>query len=333
MKKHIFTSVIVALTFVLAVMGNASAADKWNIKFGHDQPETSAHHEGALHFKKLVEEGSNGEIAIKVFPMQVLGTSIHMSEMVQTGALEIMAVPTTSVQVLQPSLQVLDLPFLFITEESVYGLLDGPLGDALYKPLLSKNFVGLSWLYSGFKQFTSSFPVYRPEDFQGRKIRVMPAPIVREQFKAFGASPVPIDFSELYNALQQRVVDGQENPLHTIVSMKFYEVQKYMTLSNHALLGHVFVASKAFYDSLPPKYQGLVREAARKTSVYERNLIPKNEERFLEIIKKAGVNVIELKPEEKQAFQKAVEPVYDWFNKNVSGGKEYYDMIRAAEKK
>jgi C4-dicarboxylate-binding protein DctP len=106
-----------------------------------------------------------------------------------------------------------------------------------------------------------------------------------------------------------------------------------MTLSNHAFLGYVLVASKSFNDSLPANYQKLLRESARKAAVYERNLIQEREKGFLETIKKAGVTVIELKPQEKQAFQKAVEPVYDWFNQNVAGGKQYYDMVRAAEKK
>ncbi len=334
MKKfYTVAGMIVALTFVLAMAGSASAAAKWNIKFGHDQPEKSPHHDGALYFKKLVEEGSNGEIAVKIYPTQLLGTGVQMSEMVQAGALEMLTIPTSNMQVLQPALQVLDLPFLFPSRESLSSQLDGDLGDALYKPLLSKNIVGLNWFYSGFKQFTSNFPIHRPEDFKGHKIRVMPAPVLREQFKALGASPVPIDFQELYNALQQGVVDGQENPLTTIVTMKFYEVQKYMTLSNHAFLGYVLVASKSLNDSLPPNYQKLLRESARKAGVYERNLIQEREKGFLETIKKAGVTVIELKPQEHQAFQKAVEPVYEWFNKNVSGGKQYYDMIRAAEKK
>ena len=333
MKKfYLLTSMIVVLTFVLAIGGNASAA-KWNIKFGHDQPEKSPHHDGAVYFKKLMEEGSKGEIAVKIYPTQLLGTGVQMSEMVQAGALEVLAIPTSNMQVLQPALQVLDLPFLFPNREFLGKQLDGPLGEALYKPMLAKNIVGLSWFYSGFKQFTSSFPIHHPEDFKGHKIRVMPAPVIREQFKALGASPVPIDFQELYSALQQKVVDGQENPLTSIVTMKFYEVQKYMTLSNHAFLGYVLVASKAFNDSLPPNYQKLLRESALKAALYERNLVQEREKGFLETIKKAGVTVIELKPQERQAFQKAVEPVYDWFNKNVPGGKQYYDMIRAAEKK
>ena len=331
MKK--VTVIILFLVLGLALAGGANAAAKWNIKLGHDQPEKSPHNDGALYFKKLVEEGSNGEIAVKIYPTQLLGTGVQMSEMVQAGALEVLAIPTSNIQVLHPPLQVLDLPFLFPDKESLYRILDGEFTDALYKPLMNRNIVGLHWFISGFKQFTGNFPIRTPEDFKGHKIRVMPAPIIREQFKAFGASPVPIDFQELYNALQQGVVDGQENPLTTIVTMKFYEVQKYMTLSNHAFIAYVFVASKSFFDSLPEKHQKLVREAAKKAGIYERGLVSEREKGFLETIKKAGVQVIELKPEERKAFQKAAEPVYDWFNKNISDGKRYYDMIRTAEKK
>ena len=332
MKKAAVLGVLGTLVLLLALAGSGSAAN-WNIKIGHDQPEKSPHHDGALYFKKLVEEGSNGEIAIKIFPSQLLGTGLQMSEMVQAGALEILAIPTSNMQVLHPPLQVLDLPFLFPDREALFRVLDGEFTEALYKPLLNKNIVGLHWFISGFKQFTGNFPIRTPEDFKGHKIRVMPAPILREQFKAFGASPVPIDFHELYNALQQGVVDGQENPLTTIVTMKFYEVQKYLTLSNHAFIAYVFVASKTFYDSLPEKHQKLIRESATKAGIYERNLISEREKGFLETIKKAGVTIIELKPEERQAFRKAVEPVYDWFTKNVADGKRYYDLLRAAESK
>jgi tripartite ATP-independent transporter DctP family solute receptor len=333
MKRGFTLALIFSLALVFAAAGNVLAAPKWSIKFGHDQPEKSPHHDGALYFKKLVEEGSKGEIEVKMFPTQLMGTGVQMSEMVQAGALEILAIPTSNMQVLQPALQVLDLPFLFPDRAVLDRVLDGEVGEAIYKPMVAKNIVGLGFMYSGFKQFTSNFPIHKPDDFKGHKIRVMPAPVLREQFKALGASPVPIDFQELYNALQQGVIDGQENPLTTIVTMKFYEVQKYMTLSNHAFLGYVFVASKTFMDSLPPNHQKLVREAAKKAGPYQRELVREREKGFLETIKKGGVNVIELKPQEKQAFEKAVEPVYDWFNKNVQDGRRYYDMVRAAEKK
>lgn len=332
MRNILRINLILILSLLLLCATVSFAAPKWVAKFGHDQPEKSPHHDGALYFKKLVEEGSKGEIEVKLYPSQLLGTGLQMSEMVQAGALEILAIPTSNMQVLHPPLQVLDLPFIFPNQKILDQVLDGEVSDALYKPLLNKRVVGLNWFFSGLKQFTANFPIHRPEDFKGRKIRVMPAPVIREQFKALGASPVPIDFHELYNALQQGVVDGQENPLTTIVTMKFYEVQKYMTLSYHALIAYVFVASKNFYDSLPEKYQQLLRESARKAGPYERNLVREREKGFLETIKKGGVTVIELKPEERLAFQKAMDPVYEWFNKNVSDGKRYFDMIKAMGK-
>ncbi|MBW2148741.1 MAG: TRAP transporter substrate-binding protein [Deltaproteobacteria bacterium] len=333
MNRILTIGLLLTLSVSLITTEGALAASKWNIKFGHDQPEKSPHHESALFLKKMIEEGTNGEIKVKIFPSQILGTGLQMVEMVQAGALEMLAIPTSNVQVLQPAFQIFDLPFLFPDKEFFYRLANGKFGEAIYKPLLKKNIVGFSFWESGFKQFTGNFPIHSPDDYKGHKIRVMPAPVIREQFKALGASPVPIDFHELYNALQQGVVDGQENPLTTIVTMKFYEVQKYMTLSNHAFLGYVLIANKDFYNSLPDKYQKLVREAAIKSSAHQRGLIQKREKGFKEKIRKAGVKIIELTPEQRQAFQKAVEPVYDWFVKNVPEGKPYLDMVRSAYQK
>src|SRR4030042_2065405 len=165
MEKLLFVSLVFSLCLFFASIGTVSAAAKWNLKFGHDQPEKSPHHDGALYFKKLVEEGSNGEIAIKIFPSQLLGTGLQMSEMVQAGALEILAIPTSNMQVLHPPLQVLDLPFLFPGQEALFRLLDSEFTDNLYKPLMNKNILGMHWILSGFKQFTGNFPIRTPDDF------------------------------------------------------------------------------------------------------------------------------------------------------------------------
>ena len=129
MKRIVTVGFLAAFLFTIAGAGTASAAAKWNIKFGHDQPEKSPHHDGALYFKKLVEEGSQGEIAVKIFPSQLLGTGVQMSEMVQAGALEVLAIPTSNMQVLHPALQVLDLPFLFPDREALFRVLDGEFTD------------------------------------------------------------------------------------------------------------------------------------------------------------------------------------------------------------
>jgi C4-dicarboxylate-binding protein DctP len=297
------------------------------MRFGHDQTEKSPHHDAALYLKKLIEKGSNGDIEVTVYPNQLLGSGVQMVEMVQAGAVEMIAVPTAKIQVVAPSFQILDLPFLFPTKEDLYNELYADFGAELFKPLASRNMEGLTYWGMGFKQFTGNFPIHEPADYKGKKIRVMPSPVIREQFRALGASPVPIDFHELYNALQQGVVDGQENPLVGISTMKLYEVQKHMTLSNHAFLAYGVVVNKNFFASLPEKYQQLLKDATGKSAKYQLDLIEQRDKTFLETIKNSGVTVSSLTPEQTLAFQQAVQPVYDWFRTNVKEGDAYLKMI------
>ncbi|PKN43698.1 MAG: C4-dicarboxylate ABC transporter substrate-binding protein [Deltaproteobacteria bacterium HGW-Deltaproteobacteria-18] len=320
--------VLTLLALVLIVSASTPApAATWKMRFGHDQTEQSPHQDAALYLKKLIEEGSEGDIEVTVYPNQLLGTGVQMVEMARAGAVEMIAVPTARIQVVAPAFQLLDLPFLFPTKQELYDVLFADLGRELFKTLESNNLHGLTYWGMGFKQFTGNFPIHAPADFKGKKIRVMPSPVIREQFLALGASPVSIDFHELYNALQQGVVDGQENPLVGITTMKLYEVQKHMTLSNHAFLAYGVVVNKSFFDALPDNYQTLLTEAAAKSSKYELDLIEKRDQGFLDTIIKAGVEVSTLTPSQTAAFQEALKPVYDWFRKNVEGGAHFLDML------
>lgn len=325
MRKVLIVLMIFMASMVCA-LGTASAA-KWEMRFGHDQREQSPHNEAALFLKKRIEDGSNGEIKVTVYPNQLLGSGVQMVEMVQAGAVEMIAVPTAKIQVIAPAFQILDLPFLFPDKKDLYRLLYADFGKALFKPLEKNNIIGLTYWGMGFKQLTGSFPIHSPSDFKGKKIRVMPSPVIREQFRALGASPVPIDFHEVYNALQQGVVDGQENPLVGISTMKLYEVQKYMTLSNHAFLAYGVVVNKGFFEELPTKYQKLLREATAQSAEYQLGLIEKRDQGFLETIKSAGVEVSSLTPDQTANFQKALAPVYDWFRKNIEGGDAYLKRL------
>ena len=230
--RNSLISALVAAALFIVGSNNLLAATV--IKFGHDQPESSTHHKAVLKFKELVEARSNGQLEIKIFPSLLLGSATQMAEQVQAGALELAILPTAWLAPLAPSLQVLDVPFLFPTRESLYKVIDGPAGAELLKPLNKVNIEGIVFWQSGFKQFTSQFPIREPADFKGHKFRSMPAAVIQEQFRAFGATPTVINFSELYSALQQNVVDGEENPIETISLMKFHEVQKYITISDHS---------------------------------------------------------------------------------------------------
>jgi C4-dicarboxylate-binding protein DctP len=322
-------STIASLAFLIGVCATAALAQT-TIKLGHDQPEPSTHHQAALKWKELVEQRTGGKIKVQVFPSSQLGSGTQMVEQVQAGALEVAILPTAWIAPLAPSVQVLDLPFLVPNREVAHRVIDGPAGEAILQPLEKVNIKGIVFWEAGFKQFTGNFPIRQPDDYKGTKIRTMPAPVIQEQFKAFGAVPTMINFSELYSALQQKVVDGQENPIATIANMKFFEVQKHLTLSDHGFIAYVFMVSKPFLDKLPADQRDALVTSAKEASKYQRELIEKAEAAHLETFKKAGLEIVRLTPEQRLAFEKASQAVYDWYTAKF--GTETLDLIRKSVK-
>jgi tripartite ATP-independent transporter DctP family solute receptor len=308
---------VLVLVFGLLVPSGAMAAAKWNMKFGHDMPEDSAQHVAALKYAELVKERTKGQVEVKVFPAQQLGTDPEMVQQAQMGTLEIVLPPTAKISGFAASLQLADLPFLFPSKDICYQVLDGPVGDKLLALLDAKGLKGVSFWESGFKQITANKAIRKPEDFAGMKVRVMESPLLIAQYKQVKANPVPIDFAETYNALQQGVVDAQENPLVSIVNMKFYEVQKFTMLSNHGFLGYAFLFSKKVYDGLPADIQKTLRDTARELASFERQDTARREAGYIERIKKGGSQVVALTPQELQAFEKAFRPVHQQFAKTI----------------
>jgi len=325
---------VLLLVFGLVVPSAAMAAAKWNMKFGHDMPEDSAQHVVALKYVDLVKERTKGQVEIKVFPAQQLGTDPEMVQQAQMGTLEIVLPPTAKISGFAAQLQLADLPFLFPSKEICYQVLDGPVGDKVLALLDAKGLKGVSFWESGFKQITANKAIRKPEDFAGMKVRVMESPLLIAQYKQVKANPVPIDFAETYNALQQGVVDAQENPLVSIVNMKFYEVQKYTMLSNHGFLGYAFLFSKKVYEGLPADIQKIMRDTARELATFERQDTARREAGYIERIKKGGSQIVTLSPQELQAFEKAFRPVHQQFAKTIGEDllKETYAHIEKLRK-
>jgi C4-dicarboxylate-binding protein DctP len=325
---------VLLLVFGLLVPSGAMAAAKWNMKFGHDMPEDSAQHVAALKYADLVKERTKGQVEIKVFPAQQLGTDPEMVQQAQMGTLEIVLPPTAKISGFAAQLQLADLPFLFPSKETCYQVLDGPVGDKVLALLDAKGLKGVSFWESGFKQITANKAIRKPEDFAGMKVRVMESPLLIAQYKQVKANPVPIDFAETYNALQQGVVDAQENPLVSIVNMKFYEVQKHTMLSNHGFLGYAFLFSKKVYDGLPADIQKVMRDTARELASFERQDTARREAGYIERIKKGGSQIVTLSPQELQAFEKAFRPVHQQFAKTIGEDllKETYAHIEKLRK-
>jgi C4-dicarboxylate-binding protein DctP len=283
----------------------------YKLSFGHDMPEDSAQHLAALKFAEIVHHKSNGRVKIKVFPAQQLGTDHQMIEAARAGELAIILSPTAKLSTLVPAIQYPDLPFLFPNREDAYKILDGEPGEMLLEKLKSHGLIGVTFWESGFKQFTANKLIRKPEDFMGLKIRAMKSRIIMDQFNALGATPIPIDFFETYKALKDGVVDGQENPLVSIVNMKFYEVQSHVTISNHAYLGYVFAFSKKIFESLPADIQKILISTAKELTLFERKETIEREKAFIQTIKNSGTNVYSLSDKERALFRKATEHIID----------------------
>lgn len=275
------------------------------LRFGHNISEDSAMHEAALKFAALVRQRSNGRLVIEIFPNQTLGNDHQMVEMARTGELDMVLTPTAKMSALVPAMQYADLPFLFPSREDAYALLDGEAGTLLLAQLPAQGLIGVTFWENGFKQFTANKPIHGPEDFSGLNIRVMESQMILDQFKAFGANPIPIDFHQTYQALKDGVVDGQENPLVAIHNMRLHEVQSHLILSNHAYLCYVLSFSKKVYEQLPPDLQKILFTTARELTAFERVETQGKEKTFLENIQKSGTKISTLSPAEALRFREA----------------------------
>ena len=231
-------------------------------KFAHENRETVPAAKAAHLLAKLVADKTGGHFKIEIYPAGQLGKEANLIEQLQLGTVHMTFTPTAPLSNFEPRMQLIDLPFLFPSRAAAYVVLDGEVGQQLLAGLSKRGLKGLSFWESGFKQMTSSVrPILSPEDIKGQKVRTMQSPLLLEQYRDWGANPVAISFSETYNALQQGVADAQENPLVSIDSMRFYEVQKYLTLSNHGYTAFAVMANAKAYAGLPADYRKALDEA------------------------------------------------------------------------
>jgi len=221
--------------------------------------------------------------------------------------------------------------FFLCSRENLYEILDGSPGKVLLEKCKDYGIIGVTFWESGFKQFTANKLIQKPQDFKGLNVRVMKSMIIMDQFKAFGANPIPIDFHKTYQALADGVVNGQENPISTIACMKFYEVQSHLIISNHAYLAHAFVFSKSILHALPLKMQKLLISTARDITFFQLKEAIEKEKKLISTIKKAGCQIYRLTKDEIALFKQATKKVIDKFEQ--TGDSNLLSMIQNHIKK
>lgn len=276
---------------------------------------------------ELVEQMSNGEIKVEMYYNCELGSGREAIEALQMGNLEATETSVAALAGFTKAFNVLSLPFLFTDRQKAYNLLDGEFGSQLGEELKKVNLIGVSYYELGFRHLTNSKrPVKTPSDLKGLKVRTMENPIHMAIWNTLGAQATPLAWAELFTALQQGAMDGQENPLTLIQVNKIFEVQKYITLTGHVFDTTIVLMSKKAFDKLSPKHQEIIMEAAKKATEYQRKMAQEQEQTALAEIMNTGKNVItELSEQEKLEWRKATEPVYQQFAKEI--GQETMDVV------
>lgn len=314
------TVVAAATAAVLTASFSALAQDikPRLIRFGYGLNEQSNQGRAAKVFAEAVEKASAGKMKVRAIGAAALGPDTQMQQALIGGAQEMMVGSTATLVGITKEMALWDTPFLISNTKEADILLDGPIGEKIKDKLQEKGLVGLVYWENGFRNLTNSKrPVTKVEDLDGIKLRVMQNNVFLSSFKTLGANAIPMAFSELFGALETHTVDGQENPYNTILSSKFYEVQKYLTVTNHVYSPWIVLVSKKWWDQLSKAEQKVLMDAARTSRDYERKDTRDEASKAMADLKAKGMQVNELSPAEAERMRSKLTGVYADIGKEV----------------
>jgi tripartite ATP-independent transporter DctP family solute receptor len=300
--------------------GNAVQAQvrEHAFRFPFTQPADSSHFDGAKKFADLVGQKSGGKMQVKLFPGGVLGNEPVILSSVRGATIEISVMAPSLLVPIIKEYAVWDFPYLFDNHEQAYAVLDGPIGKELLDRLPPIGLVGLGYWEHGFRNLTNNKrPVAKLEDMKGLKIRTLQSPLYLTFHEALGMNPVPMPFTELYTAMEQKIVDGQEQPYSSIEANKFYEVQKYMSDTQHIYNPLLVLMSKKVWDRLSGDEQKILQDAATEATDYQRKVSQERDTKALDVIKANGVTFTEISPQEKARMRDAVKPVIEKYSREA----------------
>ena len=316
MRKLLFAAAAAA---ILGAPVAATAQAPIVIKFSHVVAPDTPKGKAAEKFKELGEKYTNGKVKIEVYHNSSLYKDKEELEALQLGAVQMLA-PSNSKfgPIGVKEFEVFDLPYILPNKAALRKVTNGPLGKRLLGLLDSKGMVGLAYWDNGFKQMSANKPLHVPADYKGLKFRIQSSKVLEAQFRALGSIPQSMAFSEVYQALQTGVVDGQENTWSNIYTQKMFEVQKYITVTNHGYIGYIVVVNKKFWEDLPADIRGQLEKAMHEATVYGNEIAELENTNAMELIKKSGRSTILIATEaENAAMRKAMAPIYDDMAKRV----------------
>ncbi len=322
-----FSVASVAATGTVAIARKGRAAAAISMRVGSDSPPNDQHTIALVKFKEIVEAKTSGRISVSIFPSAQLGDNVAMNNAIKAGTLDANYTDVGVLSLGAPKVDVVSLPFLFESRDAALHALYGRLGAAL-KPDIEQAFQAriFGWGSDGVRNmWNGRRPIHSVADVKGLKMRVQASQVQKDTYAALGALPTPIAFSELFTALQTKVVDGADVPVADLISLKFYQVTKYLTMTRHVPILDAFMVSAKFLAKLPPGDADIVAEAGRTASDYQAKVDADEEGKMIEELKAKGIEIVETI--DRKPFMDAVAPVYDTAIKRF-GGSEIIDLAR-----
>jgi TRAP-type transport system periplasmic protein len=322
------------MSFVAALLVSPFAAFAQDIKprlirFGYGLNEQSNQGRAVKMFADAVEKASGGKMKVRGIGAAALGSDVQMQSALAGGAQEMMVGSTATLVGTVKEMALWDTPFLFNNTKEADAILDGPIGQKVIDKLPAKGLVGLVYWENGFRNLTNNKrPVTRMEDLDGIKLRVMQNNIYLDSFKSLGANAIPLPFSELFSALETKTVDGQENPYNTILSSKFFEVQKYLSITNHVYSPWIVLVSKKWWDGLSAAEQKILTDAAKASREFERKDTRAEGEKALAELKAKGMQINEVSPPEAARMRERLAKINGEISANV--GEELWKETQTA---
>jgi len=296
----------------------AQSAQPTVLRMGIGLSADSAKGKAVEEFGRLLSQYSDGALKVELHASGKLGNDVTMTEAAREGKLEMTAPDSSTLASLDKRFSAINYPFTFNNEAEADAILDGPWGQRLLDALPQHGLIGLAYWENGFRNMTNSRrPVSTTGDFEGMRMRVMQNPMLVDSFDKLGFTAVPLPFTKVYDALKTQEVDGQENPLTTILSSRFYEVQKYLTLSRHVYSAHIVLVSAKVWNTLPPKHQEAMRRAAVEAKDYERKLNREGEAEALGALKAKGMVVATIPRADAERIRNRLRGVFDKYNGEI----------------
>lgn len=305
-----------------------TSGESYVIKVGYGTAPGHPIDLGSIEFESIVEEKAaelGYDVDVQLFPSAQLGSETEMIKQLQMGTLDMCPTTTGPLGLFNSDFLVFDLPYLFLNYDQADAILDGEIGTEMLSALEDQNIVGLAWWENGFRELTNNKrTITKPEDLDGIKLRVMENDVHIDFFGSMGASPTPLGFGDIYTSLQSGVIDGQENPLSIIAVNKFYEVQPYLTISDHVYSPVAVLYSKSLFEKLPEDLQELIQNTAYEVRTYERQVGRDTEQEYIDEIAEKS-EIYTLSEEEKLAFKEVALETYSRFEDTI--GKELIDRV------